>query len=249
MFFKKRTAQSAVQAAVAVNETNGKIEIDTDAALDAAIGAVQTLLRTHREIQIAYDGANAGLRQAQQEFTESTDRLARVEAASALGGETDRAARKAHLANRDALEFADARVRGLKSRLDESIVAVTEAKDALRREWHDWQGRREQALIGTYELALGRFLDAIQEVLAGATGMAHSNRLRSIVRGLYLPDPANAFANLANPTRLKQWEAVPAARDLHQKLGAVAARVLPLIGDDAERTVPAIATEQTDDAA
>lgn len=247
MFFKKRAAHSAVPAAVPVNDANGNIA--TAAALEAAIVAVQTLLRTHREVQIAYDAAIVGLRQAQQEFTDSTDRLARVEAASALGGETDRAARKAHLAARDALEFADARVRGMKSRLDESIVSVTEARDALRREWCDWQSRREQALIEMYEKALGRFLDAIQEVLAGATAMAHSNRLRSIVRGLYLPDPSNAFANLANPSRLKKWETVPAARDLHDKLGAVAARVLPLIADDAVAATPVSPMEQTDDAA
>lgn len=231
MFFKKRSGQSAAHAAVPIIEPNRAIEFAADASLEAAIGTVQTLLHTHREVQVAYDAASGGLQQAQQEFRDSTDRLARVEAATALGGETDRAARKAHLAARDGVEFGQARVSGLKARLDESTVAVAEAKDTLRRAWREWQGRQEKVLIDMYEKALGRFLDEIQGVLAGAAGMAHSNRLRSIVRGLYLPDPSNAFQNLANPTRLKQWETVPAARDLNHKLGEVAARVLPLLGD------------------
>ena len=149
----------------------------------------------------------------------------------------DSGGRKAHLAARDAVEFAQARVTGLESRLTQSAAALNEAKRVLAGEWTAWKTHQAEAVLERYEQAIDLFIREMKVVKAAAAVLGHAGRLDSVLRGLALPDPRRPFMDRATPARLKDWPELPAARDVNNRLADVAARVVPLIGDLAEAPV------------
>lgn len=227
------------RAMPAVNpEPDAIPDIQISAALEAAINTVDTLLAAHRQVGTALSGAKAGEENAQRELQDSNARLAAVESGAALnGGEVDSGGRKAHLAARDAVEFAHARVTGLESRLIQSAAALNEAKRVLASEWTAWKAQQAEAMLERYEQALDAFIREMKVVKAAAAVLGHAGRLDSVLRGLALPDPRRPFMDRATPARLKDWPELPAARDVNTRLAHVAARVVPLISDFADAPV------------
>jgi hypothetical protein len=137
MFFKGKSNEGAAPAVPVLPDAAAEIAISP--SLQAAVEHVEALVAAHQQIEAAFTTAKVDQEAAQRELHESTDRLATVESATALnGGDVDRGARKAHVAARDAVEFARARVTGLEARLSQSASAVAEAKRVLMSEWTAW---------------------------------------------------------------------------------------------------------------
>lgn len=230
MLFKRKIDQDA---APAVNlQQEGAPVIQVSAALTAAINTVDTLLATHRQIEVALTAAKAGRDAASRQLHASTARLVVEESGAALNGDdVDGVARKAHATARDAVEFAEARVTGLDVRSIQSAAAFTEAKRVLAGEWTAWKNHQAEAVVARFEQAMDGFVRELKVVKAASAVLGHSGRLDSILRGIALPDPRRPFMDHASPARLKDWSDLPAASDVNSRLANVAARVLPLIRD------------------
>jgi hypothetical protein len=229
------------QATPAVNQRLDAMPlIQIGAALEAALTNVDSRLATHQQIEVTLTTARTGLEAAQRELHESTARLAVVESGAALeGGDVDRGARKAHVAARDALEFAQARITGLELRLAQSEEALNEARRLLAGEWAAWKARQAESVLERYEQALDLFVHELKVVRAAAAVLGHAGRLDSILHGMALPDPRKPFADRSTPARLNDWPELAAARAVHSGLADIAARVLPLIRDTAVAPVAA----------
>lgn len=230
MFFKGKSNEGAAPAVPVLPDVAAEIAISP--SLQAAVEHVERLVAAHQQIEAAFSTAKVGQDAAQRELHESTDRLATVESATALnGGETDRGARKAHIAARDAVEFAQARVAGLEARLSQSAAAVAEAKRVLVGEWTGWKNEQAEMVLARFEQAISRFVREVKVVKGAAAVLGHTGRLDSILRGLALPDPRKPYMDHATPARLKDWPEFPEARDVNARLADVATRVIPLVRD------------------
>lgn len=226
MFFKNKSQEMASAVGLEPDDMPGAIQISP--SLQAAIDMVRMLDAAHKQIEDAFSAAKAGMETAQRELQESSERLAVVESGTALsGGDVDLSVRKAHLAVRDAVEFATAKVNGLESRWKQSAAALADARAALAGEWEIWTREQAEATLRRYERALDTFIAEAKVVKAAAAALGH--RLNDTVSSLQLPDPRSPHRDLANPARLKVWQDVPAAVELNRELAEVAEKVLPLI--------------------
>jgi hypothetical protein len=244
MFFKSKSNEGTAPAAPVLPDV--AVEIAISPSLQAAVERVETLVAAHQQIEAAFATAEVGQEAAQRELRESTDRLATVESATALSGsDVDRGARKAHVAARDAVEFAQARVTGLEARLSQSAAAVADAKRLLAGKWTAWKNEQAEVALARFEQAISRFVREVKVVKGAATVLGHTGRLDSILRGLALPDPRKPYMDHATPARLKDWPDLPEARDVNTRLADVVARVMPLVRDIVEASI-AVSTEEGD---
>jgi hypothetical protein len=238
MFFKGKSNEGAAPAVPVLPDVAAEIAISP--SLQAAVERVEMLVAAHQQIEAAFSTAKIGQEAAQRELHGSTDRLATVESATALnGGDVDRGARKAHVAARDAVEFARARVTGLESRLSRSVAALIEGKRALAGEWRNWSVQQADLLRSRYDRAAQVFLDEVATIMAGATVLgSNAGRLNSITRNIHIPHAVDPWRNSANPGHLKDRN-IAEASELAQRLRAVGASVMPLIRDIADAPLAA----------
>jgi hypothetical protein len=198
----------------------------------------ESAIAEQKQIEHALVVAREGLRGAEDERRDAQDRLAVAESGAAVGGgDVDRAARKRLVAARDECEFGQARVAGLEERLRTATASMTEAQRALAVEHRNWTRSQAEAYIEqVYRPALKIGLDAMRVLVAVGIALG-VNRLLAIPRQAVLADPDDPERNLANRKRLA-WQDDPEAAAIYQRLVALRAVIVPLLGEFADGPVP-----------
>ncbi len=238
MLFRRNDTQAAEPAMDVAPVTVPGPQMTVE--LRNAVEQVEKAVAEQRHVESALSVARANMETAQREIEESNQRLSVAEATAALSTDTaeNKTIRKQHLQARDSLEFATARVAGLQTRLREAQSVVIQAKHNLAVAWKTWSGEQAAEVLARYERALESFIDEVKVVRAAAAVLGHAGRLSVVARNLSVPDPHEPYVDHANPSRLKNWSDVPAARDLNERLADVAGRVVPLIQDFVDKPVP-----------
>jgi hypothetical protein len=203
-------------------------------SLKAAIDRAETAIAEQEQIEQALVVAREGLRSAEDDRREAQDRLAVAESAAAVGGDdVDRGARKRLLVARDEYEFVLTRIAGLEDRLRTATSASNEARRVLAVEYRAWTRSQGSTYIEqVYKPALEAILDAMRVLVAAGTALG-VNRLLAIPRMAVVADPDAPERNLANRKRLA-WQNDPASAALYERLVALRAVILPLLGDFAD---------------
>lgn len=208
------------------------------ASMKAAMQQAESAIAEEKQIEQALVVAREGLRAAEKERREAQDRLAIAEAGAAVGGgDVDRAARKRLIAARDECEFGQARVAGLEDRLRTAAAATNEARRVLAVGYRAWtRGQADIYIEQVYKPAQKAILDAMRVLVAVGTALG-VGRLLAIPRMAVVADPGDPERNLANRKRLA-WQDDPESAALYERLVALRAVIVPLLGEFADGVIP-----------
>jgi len=218
--------------------------LELSPALKTAVEDAHRVAAEQARIEAAMSAARSELTTAEAELEAVRRALASTEAEAALGGQTDRQARKNLVAARDQVEFASAKVAGLEERRNAVLEELRQARYKVDIQWRAWSRETAARILDAFYLPLLEEFLAAARLLTAAGSALNVGRLVAIARGLFVADPEDPLRNLANPKRSK-WQDDPEAAALYQQIVDVHALVGPHLSEP--QIVPALAQQVVED--